>query len=155
MQPDGHKAHACFAAIVEPLGQIHKDQTGKFPTPSSTGNNYIMVLYDHDSNAILAEPFKDCTTATILAAFKVLHARLCRAGLRPRLQCLDNEASGILKEFLAAMDIDYQLVPPYVHRGNATECAIRTFKNHFIAGLSSTDKDFPSTCGITCSPKQN
>ena len=39
--------------------------------------------------------------------------------------------------------IDYQLVPPGVHRRNAAERAIRTFKNHFIAGLCSTDKNFP------------
>jgi len=42
---DGHKTHACFAAIIEPLGQIYTNQTGKFPTPSSAGNNYIMVLF--------------------------------------------------------------------------------------------------------------
>jgi hypothetical protein len=30
-----------------------------------------------------------------------------------------------------------------VHRANAAERAIRTFKNHFIAGLCSTDKLFP------------
>ena len=34
-------------------------------------------------------------------------------------------------------------VPPNVHRRNAAERAIRTFQNHFIAGLSSVDKDFP------------
>jgi hypothetical protein len=34
------------------------------------------------------------------------------------------------------MDIKYQLVPPHIHRRNAAERAIRTFKNHFIAGLS-------------------
>ena len=39
--------------------------------------------------------------------------------------------------------IDFQLVPPAVHRRNAAERAIRTFKNHFIAGLCSVDKDFP------------
>jgi hypothetical protein len=39
--------------------------------------------------------------------------------------------------------IDYQLVPPKVHRRNAAERAIRTFKNHFIAGLCSVDKNFP------------
>jgi hypothetical protein len=30
-----------------------------------------------------------------------------------------------------------------MHRRNAAERAIRTFKNHFIAGLCSLDKDFP------------
>ena len=44
---------------------------------------------------------------------------------------------------MASEGIDYQLVPPGVHRRNAAERAIRTFKNHFIAGLCSTDKNFP------------
>jgi hypothetical protein len=39
--------------------------------------------------------------------------------------------------------IDYQLVPPGVHCHIAAERAIRTFKNHFIAGLCSADKNFP------------
>jgi hypothetical protein len=40
-------------------------------------------------------------------------------------------------------DINFQSAPPQVHRKNAAERAIRTFKNHFIAGLSSTDPNFP------------
>ena len=40
-------------------------------------------------------------------------------------------------------NIDFQLVPPGVHRRNAAERAIRTFKNHFIAILCGLDKDFP------------
>ena len=39
--------------------------------------------------------------------------------------------------------MDYQLVPPDVHRRNAAERAIRTFKNHLIAGLCSVDPKFP------------
>jgi hypothetical protein len=42
-----------------------------------------------------------------------------------------------------ANDVDFQLVPPGIHRGNAAERAIRTFKNHLIAGLCSVDKNFP------------
>ena len=38
---------------------------------------------------------------------------------------------------------DYQLVPPGNHRRNAAERAIRTFKNHLIAGLSTADPNFP------------
>ena len=37
----------------------------------------------------------------------------------------------------------FQLVPPHLHRRNAEERAIHTFKNHFIAGMVSTHKDFP------------
>jgi hypothetical protein len=49
----------------------------------------------------------------------------------------------MLQQFMTSESIDFQLVPPHVHRRNAAERAIRTFKNHFIAGLCSTDKDFP------------
>ena len=40
-------------------------------------------------------------------------------------------------------NVDFQLVPPGMHRSNSAERAIQTFKDHFIAGLSSVDKDFP------------
>jgi hypothetical protein len=39
--------------------------------------------------------------------------------------------------------IDYQLVPPGLHQQDAAERAIHTFKNHFIAGLCTTDSQFP------------
>jgi hypothetical protein len=40
-------------------------------------------------------------------------------------------------------DVEYQLVRPHCHRRNAAERAIRTFKDHFVAGLSSLDPIFP------------
>eukprot|EP00957_Ditylum_brightwellii_P018819 1414291-Ditylum_brightwellii.AAC.1 len=39
--------------------------------------------------------------------------------------------------------LDMQLAPPHMHRRNATKRAIQTFKDHFIAGLVSTDPQFP------------
>jgi hypothetical protein len=39
--------------------------------------------------------------------------------------------------------VEYQLVPPHCHRRNATERAICTFKEYFVAGLASVDPDFP------------
>jgi hypothetical protein len=55
---------------------------------------------------------------------------------------MDNEASAAVKEFLRKENIQYQLVPPYIHRRNAAERAIRTFKAHFIAGISTVDAHF-------------
>ena len=80
-------------------GQIHTDQTGQFIVPSSTGNNYLLILYDYDSNSILAEPMRNRTGQCILLAYKAVHARLVAAGLRPQLQRLDNECSEALKDF--------------------------------------------------------
>jgi hypothetical protein len=141
--PETHKTHNCFVAYMNPTGQIYSDQTGRFVAPSSNGNNYLMVLYDYDSNHIFAQPFKNRTAISILNAFKTIHRRLLLAGCRPLLHRLDNECSTILKEYLVDETIDFQLVPPGVHRRNAAERAIRTFQNHFIAGLCSVDKDFP------------
>ena len=143
-EPGNTRTHVCFAAVFEPAkGQIYSDQTGRFVVASSTGNNYMMIVYDYDSNAILVEPMRSRTGPCILATFQLIHARLVAAGLRPQLQRLDNECSEALKTFLRDENIDYQLVPPYIHRRNAAERAIRTFQNHFIAGLSSVDKNFP------------
>ena len=36
--------------------RVYLDQTGKFSTTSSQGNQYIMVLAEMDSNAIMQEP---------------------------------------------------------------------------------------------------
>jgi len=140
---NGDRTHFCYAATIAPTGQTHMDLTGKFITPSSAGNNYILIVYDYDSNGILAVPLPNRRADSILQAYQVAHARLCAAGLRPKLQRLDNEASQALQDFLVSEDVDYQLVPPHVHCRNAAERAIRTFKNHFIAGLCTTDKNFP------------
>jgi hypothetical protein len=40
-------------------------------------------------------------------------------------------------------NVDFQLAPPGIHQRNAAERAIRTFKNHSIAGLCSVDQHFP------------
>jgi hypothetical protein len=49
----------------------------------------------------------------------------------------------LLKAYLHQQNITFQLVPPYSHRRNSAERAIRSFKDHLIAGLCCTDKSFP------------
>ena len=142
---NGQRTHNIYAAVIDrsPTGQIFTDQTGRFVIPSSTGNNYMLVLYDYDSNYIDAVPMPNRTAKSILTAFTTSYNKLIRAGLRPQLQRLDNECSDILKDFLLDHGIQHQLAPPGIHRRNAAERAIQTFKDHFIAGLSSTDPQFP------------
>ena len=48
---------------------------------------------------------------------------------------LDNEASHELQRMLKKNNIDFQLVPPSVHRRNAAERCIHTFKIHFITTI--------------------
>jgi hypothetical protein len=54
-----------------------------------------------------------------------------------------NEASSALKNFFTTREVEYQRVPPHCHCRNAAERAIRTLKEHFVAGLASFDPDFP------------
>jgi hypothetical protein len=76
-------------------------------------------------------------------AYDSIHQELTVKGFKPKLQTLDNEASTALKNFFTINDIAHQLVPPHCHRCNAAERAIRTFKEHFVAGISSVDPSFP------------
>jgi hypothetical protein len=103
----------------------------------------MLVLYDYDSNAIHIELMKSKSDAEILAAYQRAHSLFTHSGLQPQLQHLDNEASTALQSFMTAHQVDFQLAPPHLQRRNAAERAICTFKNHFIAGLCSTNPDFP------------
>ena len=101
-----------------------------------------MVLYDHDRNAILAEPLTSCSERKFIRVTLVPHSYLSARGLTPQYQMLDNECPGGLKHFLRDFSINFQLVPPHLHRINAAERAIQTYKDHLVAGLSSYDPNF-------------
>ena len=60
------------------------------------------------------------------------------------LHIIDNEASNILKQGLLKNKIKYQLVPPHLHRPNASERDIQTFKANFITCLCTAEPDYPA-----------
>jgi hypothetical protein len=69
-------------------------------------------------------------------AYDHIHQELTGKVFKPKLQTLDNKASAALKHFFTTNDAEYQLLPPYCHRRNAAERAIRTFKEYCVSGLS-------------------
>jgi hypothetical protein len=103
------------------------------PLCQAKGDKYIMVLYDYDSKAILAKIIKDRTAPELLKAFQFMEQELVARGITPKLMKLDNEASKVLKDYLYMHNITFQLAPPYSHRRNSAERAIRSFKDHLIA----------------------
>jgi hypothetical protein len=122
--------------------KIFTDQTGRFPKKSSCGNQYIMVLIDFDSDAILVEPMKNRTSSEMIRAYQTLIDRLRTAGSIPKLHILDNECSQDFRDTIRLNEMTFQLVPPHDHWRNLAEKAIQTFKDHFIAILWGTDKSF-------------
>jgi len=119
------------------------DQTGRFPVPSSRGNNYIFVLYHQDTNTIHTVAIPNRKAATIRNAWESTHKMLVHHGHAPELHILDNECSQDLKDAFFRHQIRFQRVPPDEHRVNAAERAIRTFKNHFVSILCTVDSKFP------------
>ena len=137
------RTNQVYVNISEPTGKIFSDQTGKFLCPSRRGNKYILIVYDYDSNMIFAEPLPNRSKQNLTAAYRTIISLLIARGLKPTLAKMDNEISDSIKTMLAEHEIDYELTPAGLHRRNLAERAIQTFKNHFIAGLSSTHPDFP------------
>jgi hypothetical protein len=128
------KCHYIYAETLE-ANQIYSDLTGRFPTTLLSGNKYILILYDYDSNRVLSAPMKNRGDKEMVREFDFLIQSLIIRGLKPHLQHLDNEASLALRNYLTKQVINYQLAPPRIHRRNNAERAIQMFKNHFIAGL--------------------
>ena len=83
-----------------------------------------MVLYYHDSNAILAVPLTSRSERELIRATRVLHSYLYDRGLTPPYQMPDNECPSDLKQFLRDSSVKFQLVPPQLYCTNAAERAI-------------------------------
>jgi hypothetical protein len=139
-------SRTCVANLVEindPTSKSYSDLTGRFPIHSNQGNLYVLLIYLCNENAIIVEPLKNRSEGEQLCAYQTLLQRIPKSQ-QPRIHWMDNEASTALKRMLIEeYHMEYQLVPPHIHRRNAMERAIRTFKNHFVAGLCSTHPDFP------------
>ena len=143
------KDHSVVYALHHEETAIEKaytDLTGRFPFRSSRGNQYILIGYHPDSNAILAKAVKNRTAATLTSAWKTLHSRFQKSGVAPKTYILDNECSNELATAFDDNEISHQFVPPGNHRANLAERAIQTFKMHLKAGLSSVDPKFPVSC---------
>jgi hypothetical protein len=59
-----------YADCLANTGNIGSDQTGRFIVPSTSGNNYLFILYDYDSNLIQAEPIPNRKKKSNKAAFE-------------------------------------------------------------------------------------
>ena len=99
----------------EATQKIWTDQPGRFPKRSMKGSQYMMVLTESDSDAILVEPMKNRTSGEMIRAYQDLINRLRSAGIAPKQHSLDNECSNDFKEAIKTNNMTYQLVPPHDH----------------------------------------
>ena len=88
-------------------------------------------------------PMKSRTAPAYVPAFKSV-VSFFRSLSHPLTHILlDNETSSDLTSFFVSVNLSYQYVPPFNHRSNPAERAIRTAKNHVISIFSSAHITFP------------
>ena len=130
--------------MVEPSDLLATDLTGRFPTISSRGYNYIIVCYIYDTNGIIVRPMKNRSIAEHIRVYNDIFGYLEKRGLRPDVHNMENEGQQELKEIIVHQNKNkLELLPPNYHRTNPAEKCIDTFKCHLISGLSAMDSNSP------------
>jgi hypothetical protein len=144
LQLHGKKVRDIYMTMYDIHETMFSDQTGQFPIHLQSGNKYIMVLVEINSNAILVEPMKSRKDAEMIQAYSALILRLKRAGIIPKKHVLDNKVSKNMKNHICdTCKMNMELVPPGCHRQNVAEVAICNFKSHFLSVLAGVANDFP------------
>ena len=68
------------------ISKLYTDDTGRFLVISRTGNQYIMVAYHCDANAIMAVPFNSCKDKDHMVAYNTIMQRLKDINMLVHLQ---------------------------------------------------------------------
>jgi hypothetical protein len=122
---------------------IFTDLTGRFPHVSARGMEYMMCTRCSESNFIHVEPMKNRSAKEITVTFERAIAFFREHGMNHAAVRMDNETSNLFRDALRRLNMTVEFIPPDNHRQNPAERDIQTFKNHFIATLSSLPPDFP------------
>jgi hypothetical protein len=109
--------------------QMFTDLSGHFPFKSTSGNEYMMLMYD----------FAKWTARAYTNGLQFFRERGCE----PEWMRLDDEQSRLLTAISRRCGITTLICPSSNHRSNPAERAIATWKDHFISVLSTVDPDFP------------
>jgi hypothetical protein len=84
-----------YAAVHDTEWHTYTDLTGRFPSVRSRGYNYILILYNFDTNSILAEPMKNRPDSEAIRAYTVIYDEVTTKGLTPIFQTMDDEVSKV------------------------------------------------------------
>ena len=89
--PNGERENLNTFKVVSMDGKIYSAQTDRFPITFSLGSEYILLMYDADTDAILVEPLITRTQEELLVKQIKLHTHLINRGHKPRTQASGNE----------------------------------------------------------------
>jgi hypothetical protein len=138
----------CFAALANlNTGTIYTNLLGAFPLCSFKSMQYIFVAFIYDLNAILVCAMPSKNNAAMITTFTKILAILAACGYKPTLNVTDNKCSKMVEVHSKSNKImGIHFVPPHNPYVNAAEHATATFKQHFIAGLVTVNRN----CSLNC-----
>ena len=108
------KGHKEINIKTTHISELYTDDTGRFPVISRACNQYIMMEYHCDANAIMVVTFKSLKDKDRMVACNNIMQHLKDRNMLVHLQILDNEAS---KEYKTITKV----VPSQIHQQNASE----------------------------------
>ena len=76
-----------------PISKLYNADCVRFPIRSRSGNEYIMIAYNFDSNTILQAQFFNRKEKHSIRAYNSIMQRLAEKGHQVDVQILDNEVS--------------------------------------------------------------
>jgi hypothetical protein len=79
----------------------------------------------------------------MVEVFNDVYDYLTSKGFKPKLNAMDNACSQAVQKYIKFTKADIQLINTNDHRVNACEWSIQTWKNHWIAGLSTFNPACP------------
>ena len=86
--------------VIKPSDLLATDLTGRFPTNSSRGYNYIIVCYIYDTNGIIVRPMKNRSVSEHIRVYQEIFSYLEKRGLCPAVHKMDNECPQALKDII-------------------------------------------------------
>jgi hypothetical protein len=127
---------------------IHMDYTGRMPNRGSSGTLYFLVAcwgaYIH------LEPLTNLRGLDTAAAIRSAVVFFRSKDIVLDTIRMDNQSSPEVRQTVADLNMEWDLVKPYQKQPNRAERAIRTGKNHLIAVRAGFHKDCPSTLIDKC-----
>ena len=89
-----------YIKVCNLTSKICSDQKGCFPVISSRGKKYVMVIYDHGSNTIIARALKMKSALEILQNIQEVYKFLNEWGIHLKVHIMDNECLQIVRDYL-------------------------------------------------------
>jgi hypothetical protein len=130
----------CFVALANvTTGTMYTNITSAFPVCFFKSMQYVFVANIYYLNAIIILAMPSHTNASMVQEFTKVIPILKSSGYHPALNVMDNKCSTAIKKYIRSEAINIQGIPPHNHQANATKRAIATFKEHFIAALTTVD----------------